>query len=173
MLHARALPGRPRHDPLAGMGPIVAAVARDLDALQQAGVDGLLFCNEAAAFLSRRPPPGPSPARVADRITDLVADYVGREGEPMPGVPEAMALFGRLGLRLAIASSSPARLIDVVCARLHLDVDVLPHRADRAAAAPSAGRAQLACLRGALRAPSSLVASLLSPDRAAPLRLTT
>lgn len=77
-----------------------------------------------AAFLPRRPPPGPSPARVADRITDLVADYVCREGEPMPGVPEAIALFGRLGLRLAIASSSPARLIDVVCARLKLDIDV-------------------------------------------------
>jgi sugar-phosphatase len=98
-----------------------------------------------AAFLPRRPPsagpsppgsspPGPSPAgpsppgssppEVADRITDLVADYVRREGEPMPGVPEAIALFGRLGLRLAIASSSPIRLIDAVCARLNLDIDV-------------------------------------------------
>ena len=74
-----------------------------------------------AAFLPRRPPPanppgpspacssppGPSPAEVAARITDLVADYVRRAGEPMPGVPEAIALFGRPGLRLAIASSSP------------------------------------------------------------------
>jgi uncharacterized protein len=47
MLHARALPGRPRHDPSAGMRPIVEGLARDLDALQQVGVDGLLFCNEA------------------------------------------------------------------------------------------------------------------------------
>jgi beta-phosphoglucomutase-like phosphatase (HAD superfamily) len=96
-----------------------------------------------AAFLPRRPasarppepsppgpsppgpsPAGPSPAEVADRITDLVADYVRREGERMPGVPEAIALFGRLGLRLAIASSSPIRLIDAVCARLNLDIDV-------------------------------------------------
>jgi beta-phosphoglucomutase-like phosphatase (HAD superfamily) len=69
-------------------------------------------------------PAGPSPAEVADRITDLVADYVRREGERMPGVPEAIALFGRLGLRLAIASSSPIRLIDAVCARLNLDIDV-------------------------------------------------
>jgi HAD superfamily hydrolase (TIGR01509 family) len=92
----------------------------------------------AAAFLPRRPPSadppgpspagpspaGPSPAQVADRITDLVIAYVARAGEPMPGVPEAIALFGRLGLRLAIASSSPARLIDAVCARLKLDIDV-------------------------------------------------
>jgi mannitol-1-/sugar-/sorbitol-6-/2-deoxyglucose-6-phosphatase len=42
----------------------------------------------------------------------------------MPGVPEAIALFGRSGLRLAIASSSPERLIDAVCARLGLDIEV-------------------------------------------------
>jgi membrane complex biogenesis BtpA family protein len=47
MLHARALPGRPRHDPAARLNEIKEALARDLDALQQAGVDGLLFCNEA------------------------------------------------------------------------------------------------------------------------------
>jgi hypothetical protein len=47
MLHARALPGRPRHDPVQNLEPIRDALARDLDALQAAGVDGLLFCNEA------------------------------------------------------------------------------------------------------------------------------
>jgi mannitol-1-/sugar-/sorbitol-6-/2-deoxyglucose-6-phosphatase len=89
---------------------------------------GLRIDELAAAFLSRRPPsadpPSPSPAEVADRITDLVVDYVGRAGEPMPGVPEAIALFERSGLRLAIASSSPERLIDAVCARLGLDIDI-------------------------------------------------
>jgi mannitol-1-/sugar-/sorbitol-6-/2-deoxyglucose-6-phosphatase len=98
----------------------------------------------AALFLARRPapvpgppvpgppvpgppvpgPPVPGPAEVADRITDLVIAYVRRDGVPMPGVPEAIALFGRLGLRLAIASSSPERLIDAVCARLGLDIEV-------------------------------------------------
>ncbi len=47
MLHLPALPGRPRHDRRAGMRPVIEAVARDLAALQDAGVDGLLFCNEA------------------------------------------------------------------------------------------------------------------------------
>jgi membrane complex biogenesis BtpA family protein len=47
MVHLRALPGRPRHDRAAGMRPIAEAVARDLATLQDAGVDGLLFCNEA------------------------------------------------------------------------------------------------------------------------------
>ena len=47
MMHAGALPGRPRHDADKGMPNILDALARDLDVLQRAGVDGLLFCNEA------------------------------------------------------------------------------------------------------------------------------
>jgi len=79
-----------------------------------------------APSTSPAPPdrPDPSPAQVADRITDAVVAYVARAGEPMPGVPEAIALFGRHDLRLAIASSSPIRLIDAVCARLNLDIEV-------------------------------------------------
>jgi uncharacterized protein len=46
MLHLPALPGRPRHDRRAGMRPLIETVAADLAALQDAGVDGLLFCNE-------------------------------------------------------------------------------------------------------------------------------
>ena len=69
-------------------------------------------------------PAAPGPAEVAGRITDLVVAYVRRDGVPMPGVPEAIALFRRSGLRLAIASSSPLRLIDAVCDRLGLDIDI-------------------------------------------------
>ncbi|MEI8334618.1 MAG: BtpA/SgcQ family protein, partial [Chloroflexota bacterium] len=47
MLHLPALPGRPRHDVAAGRTAIVDSLARDLEVLQAAGVDGLLFCNEA------------------------------------------------------------------------------------------------------------------------------
>jgi sugar-phosphatase len=78
--------------------------------------------DEVAA--ARLPPVGPTATEVADRITDLVIAHVEQEGEPMPGVPEAIALFRRCGLSLAIASSSPERLIDAVCARLELDIDV-------------------------------------------------
>lgn len=46
MCHLLALPGRPRHDASGGIDRIVDAVARDVAALQEAGVDGLLFCNE-------------------------------------------------------------------------------------------------------------------------------
>jgi uncharacterized protein len=47
MLHLPAMPGRPRHDRAAGMDYLVETVGRDLEALQLAGVDGFLFCNEA------------------------------------------------------------------------------------------------------------------------------
>ena len=46
MCHLRGLPGRPRHDAQAGMAAIYAALRHDVLALQDAGVDGLLFCNE-------------------------------------------------------------------------------------------------------------------------------
>jgi hypothetical protein len=47
MVHLLALPGRPQHDRAAGLKPIVESAANDVKVLQEAGVDGLLFCNEA------------------------------------------------------------------------------------------------------------------------------
>ena len=46
MCHLRGLPGRPRHDAQAGMAGVYATLRDDVLALQEAGVDGLLFCNE-------------------------------------------------------------------------------------------------------------------------------
>jgi uncharacterized protein len=46
MCHLHALPGRPRHDAAAGIDGIVERLTHDVAALQDAGVDGLLFCNE-------------------------------------------------------------------------------------------------------------------------------
>jgi membrane complex biogenesis BtpA family protein len=47
MLHLPGLPGRPWHDVAGGIGRAVDVVGRDLAVLQDAGVDGLMFCNEA------------------------------------------------------------------------------------------------------------------------------
>src|SRR6202022_560989 len=73
----------------------------------------------------RQPPdsdrrPELTDAEVADRITDQVIAHVMAEGQPMPGVTAAIALFERYGLPLALASRSPLRLIDAVCVRLGL-----------------------------------------------------
>jgi sugar-phosphatase len=63
--------------------------------------------------------PGLTDTEIADLIIDRVIAHVTAEGQPMPGVTAAIALFERCGLRLAIASS-PLRLIDAVCDRLGL-----------------------------------------------------
>jgi hypothetical protein len=47
MLHFPGLPGRPLHDVAAGPAKFLDSLGRDLAVLQEAGVDGLLFCNEA------------------------------------------------------------------------------------------------------------------------------
>ncbi len=47
MVHLPGLPGRPRHDRTVSMQQVAEAVVADVQALQGAGVDGLLFCNEA------------------------------------------------------------------------------------------------------------------------------
>jgi mannitol-1-/sugar-/sorbitol-6-/2-deoxyglucose-6-phosphatase len=72
----------------------------------------------------RQPSDGPSSeltdAEVADRITDDVIAHIMTEGQPMPGVTGMIARFERYRLPLAIASSSPPRLIDAVCDRFGL-----------------------------------------------------
>lgn len=46
MVHFPALPGRPDYDSAGGLEHILSRVRQDLHHLQDAGVDGLLFCNE-------------------------------------------------------------------------------------------------------------------------------
>ena len=46
MMHLLPLPGRPLYESNGGIAAIVDALRRDLDILQDGGVDALLFCNE-------------------------------------------------------------------------------------------------------------------------------
>ena len=50
MMHLLPLPGRPLYDSKGGMAAMVDALRRDLDILQDGGVDALLFCNEGTAL---------------------------------------------------------------------------------------------------------------------------
>jgi mannitol-1-/sugar-/sorbitol-6-/2-deoxyglucose-6-phosphatase len=74
----------------------------------------------AGGEMAVRADPGLTDTEIANLIVDRVIAHVTAEGQPMPGVTAAIALFERCGLRLAIASSSPLRLIDAVCDRLGL-----------------------------------------------------
>jgi sugar-phosphatase len=79
-----------------------------------------------------------SDAEVAGLVIDQVIAHVKAEGQPMAGVTAAIALFERCGLRLAIASSSPRRLIDAVCDRLGLGgIDVRCSAMDEARGKPA------------------------------------
>jgi mannitol-1-/sugar-/sorbitol-6-/2-deoxyglucose-6-phosphatase len=81
---------------------------------------------------------GLTDAEVAGLVIDQVIAHVKAEGQPMPGVTAALALFERCGLRLAIASSSPRRLIDAVCDRLGLGgIDVRCSAMDEARGKPA------------------------------------
>lgn len=48
MCHLRALPGDPGYDPAGGMDAIINAARADLQALQEGGVDAVMFSNEAS-----------------------------------------------------------------------------------------------------------------------------
>jgi uncharacterized protein len=69
MLHLPGLPGRPQHDREAGIALAVEVVGRDLAALQAAGVDGVLFCNEADI---------PYQLRVGPEISAAMASVIGQ-----------------------------------------------------------------------------------------------
>jgi mannitol-1-/sugar-/sorbitol-6-/2-deoxyglucose-6-phosphatase len=102
--------------------------------------------------------------QVADRITDWIIAHVEAKGEPMAGVTEAIALFRRHGLPLAIASSSPRRLIDAVCDRLGLtDIDVRCSGAEEAHGKPAPDVYLTAARRLGL-APAACVAIEDSPN---------
>jgi sugar-phosphatase len=89
------------------------------------GTMGRRVVEVVAHWRRHRPWPGaaggePGDEEIAGRIVDRMVAHVLARGEPMPGVSGAVHLLRRLGLRVAIASSSSHRLIDAVCDRLRL-----------------------------------------------------
>ncbi len=71
-------------------------------------------------WYDRQPWTGASRTEVTRRIQDYVIDHVLREGESKEGVYAALALVARRGLPVAIASSSPERMIQAVIERLEI-----------------------------------------------------
>ena len=71
-------------------------------------------------WFERRPWQGASLETVERSILSEVDRLVRAEGEALPGVDHALALFAGEGFRLGLASSSPRSLIDAVLDRLEL-----------------------------------------------------
>jgi sugar-phosphatase len=101
---------------------------------------------------------GASKREVEHRIIDEGVRLIKLRGEPMAGVADATRLVAGLGLRTALVSSSPRRLIDAVVERLGLEVGFefvhsaeleaygKPHPAVYLAAADRLGVRPTACL---------------------------
>jgi HAD superfamily hydrolase (TIGR01509 family) len=75
---------------------------------------GVRIADVVAGWYRRHPWEGASTQEIADEIVERVADTIGREGRLNDGAVEAIDSFRGLGLRLALASSSPMRLIRAV-----------------------------------------------------------
>lgn len=101
MLHLPALPGRPRHDRSASLDAMVEQVGRDLEALQTAGVDGLLFCNEADL---------PYQLQVGTEIAAAMAAVVGQLRSTLR-LPFGVNLLWDPMASLAVARATGARFI--------------------------------------------------------------
>ena len=69
MCHLDGLPGRPRYDVAGGMDAIVRSAAREVAALQDGGVDAMLFCNENDM---------PYSTTVAVEVVAAMANVIGR-----------------------------------------------------------------------------------------------
>jgi membrane complex biogenesis BtpA family protein len=101
MLHFPALPGRPLHDRAGGATRLTDVVGRDLAVLQDAGVDGVMFCNEADYPYQLHV--GPEiPAAMAAAIGSLRAEV---------RVPFGVNILWDPAASLALARATGARFI--------------------------------------------------------------
>lgn len=101
MLHFPGLPGRPRHDRDGGRQHLLDVVGRDLVALQDAGVDAVLFCNEADI---------PYDLSVGIEIPAAMAAIIG-ELRPSIRVPFGVNILWDAKASLALARATGASFI--------------------------------------------------------------
>jgi membrane complex biogenesis BtpA family protein len=119
MLHLPGLPGRPRHDRAETVDGAVDVVGRDLAALQAAGVDGVLFCNEADI---------PYQLRVSHEISAGMASVIGQLRRDVR-VPFGVNLLWDPIASLAVARATGAPFIrEVLTGVYESDLGMLePH----------------------------------------------
>lgn len=99
MCHLQAMPGDPGYDAAAGMEKVVEMAAKDLDALQEGGVDGIMFSNEFSLpyLTSVKPVTVASMARVIGEIKGKIKVPYGVNclWDPIASLDLAMAVGGQ------------------------------------------------------------------------------
>lgn len=149
MLHLPGLPGRPLHDIAGGPDAILDPVSRDLDVLQAAGVDGVLFCNEKDY---------PYQLKVGTEVATAMAATVGRLRSSL-SVPFGVDLLWDPFASLAVARATGARFIREVLTGVY--------ESDQGMIAPSIG--EIASYRVAIGASDVLLFDNVAPEFASPL----
>ena len=125
-------------------GDVFAELGVHLSEAEMLSTMGRRVTEVVAHWRRHRPWPGaetgePSDETIAGRVIDRLVAQVRERGEPMPGVRQAISLLRHSGVRLAIASSSPHRLIDAVLGRLDLEwIEVRCSAVDEARGKPAA-----------------------------------
>jgi uncharacterized protein len=144
MCHLHALPGRPWHDVAAGIDGIVERLARDVAALQDAGVDGLLFCNEHDI---------PYQLQVGHEAVAAMAAAIGRLRAELR-LPFGVDLLWDPRAALAVARATGAAFVREVFTGVY--------ESDMGLMAPSLG--ELAAYRHAIGADGVALFSNLTPE---------
>lgn len=99
---------------------VLGALGVPLSEADCAQTTGLRIDEVVAYWLDRHPWPDPGVPEVAQRIIDRVAWRVRDHGQAREGAAEAVARVATFGPRVALATSSPRRLIEVALQRLGL-----------------------------------------------------
>jgi membrane complex biogenesis BtpA family protein len=144
MVHFPGLPGRPRHDRDAGRNRLLDVVGRDLEVLQEAGVDAVLFCNEADI---------PYQLTVGPEVPAAMAAVIG-ELHPSIRVPFGVNVLWDPRASLAVARATGAVFIREVLTGVY--------ESDMGLIAPSLG--DLAAYRDAIGASDVALFGNITPE---------
>jgi uncharacterized protein len=101
MCHLDGLPGRPRYDAAGGIDAVVQSAARDLAALQDGGVDAVMFCNENDL---------PYSTAVGVEVATAMAAVIGRL-RPQIRVPFGVNLLWDAKATIAVACATGAAFV--------------------------------------------------------------
>ncbi len=101
MIHLLALPGTPRHDTEGGIEKIVQAACLDLQALQEGGIDAVMFCNEHDRPYTLQ----------ADAAIIAAMSYVIGRLQPLVSVPFGVDVLWDPKAALAVARASGALFV--------------------------------------------------------------
>jgi uncharacterized protein len=153
MLHLPGLPGRPLHDVAGGPDAIFAPVSRDLDVLQEAGVDGVLFCNEKDY---------PYQLKVGPEVAAAMAATIGRLRDRIK-VPFGVNLLWDPTVSLAVARATGASFIrEVLTGVYESDLGIIQ---------PNIG--EISAYRVAIGASNVALFDNISPEFSSPLGTRT